>query len=80
MLTLLLDLVCHRFYFPPAFTPSHVRETEVPNIGWKKAFKGEEQSVGPCTAGGAGDFGLGVGEVCVTDLSLLHICRVAQSI
>jgi len=43
MLTLLLDLVCHRFYLPPAFT--HVRETEVPNIGWKKAFKGEEQSV-----------------------------------
>jgi hypothetical protein len=73
MLTLLLDLVCHRFYLPPAFT--HVRETEVPNIGWKKAFKGEEQSVG-----GAGDFGLGVGEVCVTDLSLLHICCVAQSL
>jgi hypothetical protein len=52
----------------------------VPNIGWKKAFKCEEQSVGPCTVGGAGDFGLGVGEVCVTDLSLLHICWVAQSI
>ena len=43
-------------------------------------MRGEEQSVGPCTVGGAGDFGLGVGEVCVTDLSLLHICRVAQSV
>jgi len=80
MLTLLLDLFCHRFYLSPAFTPSHVRETEVPNIGWKKAFNSEEQSVGPCTVGVAGDFGLGVGDVCVTDLSLLRICRVAQSI
>jgi len=80
MLALLLDLVCHRFYLSPAFTPSHVRETEVPNIGWKKAFNGEEQSVGPGTVGGTGDFGLGVGDVCVTDLSLLRICWVGQSI
>ena len=80
MLTLLLDLVCHRFYLSPAFTPLHVRVTEVPNIGWKKAFNGEEQSVSPCTVGGAGDFGLGVVDVCATDLSLLRICWVAQSI
>lgn len=33
----------------------------MPNIGWKKAFKGEEQSVAPCTVGGAGDCGLGLG-------------------
>jgi hypothetical protein len=78
MLTLLLDLVCHRFCLPPERTPSDVRETEVPNVGWKKTFKGEERLVRPCTVGGAGDFVLGVSVVCVTDLSLLHVCLVAQ--
>jgi hypothetical protein len=50
----------------------------VPNVGWKKTFKGEERLVGPCTVGGAGDFVLGVREVCVTDLSLLHVCWLSE--